>query len=745
MAKKKKSSNKKSIPRKSGRAVSKKKKVTRTERDVSEFWSRDVGLNPSQLKFLRYLTIGLCLIMALLSTRVGLNGDDDVQANYSNDLPSFYTSFGSDTTCFESGAEIKYYGALFELITGASNKVLGFEKDEPAYYSVRHVWNAIFGAIAMYFMAMLLGEIAGFRAALLGLGMIFFSMRFLGHSFFNPKDIPFAAGYMVSVYYIYLLVKYMPAPGRRIWTGVAAGIAMSVGVRVGGVLVIAYLGLFLGLYFLYKYGFGGIFKDMDRLKKYTLSLVVPSAVGLVASLLVWPYGLVNPFENIPESFEAFANFQTAIKVLFASEMVWSAHIPFRYILTWMLITFPVYSLVGLLGFLVFSKGIFTRFNPFAVIIASFAAIFPIVYVLLKGSALYDGWRHFLFVYPSIIIMVTLAWEYALQRFGTTDKMKYVVFGLLGLTALDSALFLVRNSSLPYVYFNPTVGGIKGATGDYELDYWGASVKQAIEWLDDEGIIGTDMTDTVTITSNFSHAAQVYTKKYGGKVQVNYVRWRQRNDRKWDYGIFINRFVDGSYIRNGYWPTSKTIHTLKANGAPIAIIEKADDPDFAYLGSEGIRQQNWQAALTNYQKEVEAHPDNELAWTGIGMAYLNLNQPQPAKAPLDKALEITPENQNALNFLGYYHFVTNQHNEARTVLTRAIDLHSTNVTAMLYLGRIEALAQNYPKALEYANDCINTNANFGQCYQLAADVYDAMGDPANAQAYRNALSQLGGGR
>ena len=740
---------KKKQVRKTGKSTTRSKRTTNrgskgskhsSGTDLTKFWQRDKGLDNDQLRILRYVMLGVALVMCLLSVRVGLNGDDDVQANYSEDLPTFYTSFGKDTTCFVSGPEIKYYGALFELTTGVTNSIIGFEKSEPGYFKVRHVWNAIFGCIAIYFLALLAGEVAGFSSALLSVGLMFFTMRFMGHSLFNPKDIPFAAGYMVSIYYIYLLLKEIPKPSNKTLIGLSVGIAMSVGVRVGGVLVIAYLGLFLGLYFWIKHGLGAVFSR--QVKPYFRSLWIPSVAGLVGALLVWPYGLVSPFQNIPKAFEAFSNFQVAIKVLFDSEMVWSRDIPFRYLLTWIGLTIPVFTLVGVLLLAVFGKGIVRKYNIIALILGAFAFAFPIAYVLASGSILYDGWRHFLFTYPPLVFLVSLSWQYFLDKHQNT-KWKYLVWGLLGLTVVDSAIFLVRNSVYPYVYFNPLAGGIKGAYGDYELDYWGASVKQAVEALEDQGIISMDMTDTITLASNFSHAVQVYTRKFEGKVKVNYVRWRQRYDRPWDYGIFVNRFVDGSYLKQGSWPTSKTIYTIKANGVPVSLVEKDDVNSPAYLGARAIAQQNWAEAIKQLTIEAQNHPDNEMAWIGLGMAHLNQKQLPQAKTALDQAIKIVPDNQNALNFMGYYHFTAGNLNEARPYFIKAGKLHQTNATAYYYLGRIELMQNNHSAALERAKDCINANGNFPNCYQLAAEVYQGMGDQANAQRYLDAFNKLVG--
>ncbi|MCB0668440.1 MAG: hypothetical protein KDC80_21595 [Saprospiraceae bacterium] len=737
MAKRKSSQRKKTTTRK----VRPKASNTPDVRDVSPFWKKDVGLSNREARWLKYITGGVTLIMISLSLRVGLNGDDDVQASYASSITSFYSSFGRDTSCFNSGPEIKYYGALFELITGTTNDLFGFEKEEPAYYQIRHIWSAIFGGVAIYFIALLIGEIAGFQASVLGIIMLFFSMRYLGHSLINPKDIPFAAGYTVSIYFLYQLLKSLPEVRRSTIAGMAAGIMMSVGIRIGGILVIGYLGLFVALYFIWKCGFTSIFRSESR--PYYRAFFLPVILGMLGALLVWPFGLLNPLQNIPAALDAFANFQYAIKVLFDDRQVWSSDIPVEYLLTWMVLTIPIYTLIGALLFLGLLPGILRKFNFIAVFLCLFAFAFPIIYVLASGSILYDGWRHFLFTYPPLIVLVTLAWWTGYQRVKEKKILKYVYGAVLGFCILESAVFLFRNPSFPYVYFNPIAGGIKGAYGSYELDYWGTSVKQAVAALERQGILYEGMQDTVTIGTNFSHAVQVYTHKYNGLVKVNYVRWRQRNDRPWEYGIFVNRFVDGTYLRNGYWPTSKTINTIEVNGWPIAIIEKDALNSDSYIAAQAIVRQDWQEALFYAERETQAHPDNEIAWINLGMAYLNNNQEARAKGPLDQAVKIAPDNQNALNFLGYYFFVMNQLEDSWNTFMKAIELHQTDVTAYYYLARICYERQNYSMGLEYALTGIDYNTNNPLCYQVAAQLYYALGDQANAQRYLTAFNRLSG--
>ena len=110
----------------------------------------------------------------------------------------------------------------------------------------------------------------------------------------------------------------------------------------------------------------------------------------------------------------------------------------------------------------------------------------------------------IFSYTPMVSLVAFAWNYVLEKFEGNKAVTYGTIGILALTAIEPAYFILKNHDYPYIYFNPVAGGMSGAYGNYETDYWGVSMKQGVEWLEEEGIISENMTDTVTIVSNFSY-------------------------------------------------------------------------------------------------------------------------------------------------------------------------------------------------------------------------------------------------
>lgn len=695
----------------------------------------------------RNVFIGLSAVALVttifLSLGSGINGDDYFQNIYADKVLSFYQSMGKDTSTFEvPRGIIKIYGGLFEIATATTNATLGYDAQDEAYHNVRHIWNALFGFTAMLFTGLMAQYIGGWRAGVIALIFIFLTPRFLGHSLMNPKDIPFATGYVMALYFMLIFIRQLPKPTWKTILGLSLGIAVAFGVRAGGILLVAYLGLFVGIAYLLQQGIPALWKK-SRLTLQTIGIsLIPVVAGLGLGLLAWPYGLIDPFKHVPEALKGFTQFSVGIRILFQGEMIFGNEAPPSYLPTWLLNTLPLYIFAGVLIAIIFGKKLLQRYTPFFLFMLLFAFFFPVLFVIAQGSTLYDGWRHLLFTYPPLVAFTALAWDTAIAQFEAKKAILIALIIAMGAMLIEPLSFIVRNPSYPYVYFNPIAGGIRGAYGEFETDYWGVSVKQGLDWMEQQGIISENMTDTVTVISNFSDALDKYAKKkYKGKVKTGYARFRQRYDLKWDYALFASRFVSGTHLQQGTWPPEdKTIHTIKANGVPLLAILKNDN-DLAFRGIEAAKKQDWENAIVLLEQEVAQAPSNEVAWTELARGYLQTNQIAKAKDAAERALAIEPENLQATNLLGLYYLRNNQIAIAQDIFTKSLVFEPRNSLAYYYLAIIDENNNNLAGAISYALKAIDVNKQFREGYQLAAQIYEKMGDNQNAARYRQAFESM----
>ena len=206
----------------------------------------------------------------------------------------------------------------------------------------------------MVFAALFAGEIGGRRAAMLTLVFLVLSPGFLGHSLMNPKDIPFAAGYVVSLYCMLRFIKEMPRPRLRTSVGLALGIGMALGTRVIGVILPAYLVLFVALDLAVKRT--STCRAARGCRYATCSTSWESSLaGYLVALLFWPFALQAPLRHTLEALNGLTNLNVSIRALFKGANVPANQVSWDYLPQWIGRTTPLFTLVGFVGLFFLGK------------------------------------------------------------------------------------------------------------------------------------------------------------------------------------------------------------------------------------------------------------------------------------------------------------------------------------------------------------------------------------------------------
>jgi hypothetical protein len=112
-----------------------------------------------------------------------------------------------------------------------------------------------------------------------------------------------------------------------------------------------------------------------------------------------------------------------------------------------------------------------------------AILLPPTWAIVRHSPLYDGLRHFLFLLPPIAAagattaVGAIAW---IRRRHLV--LALVPAGALALAAADQVRTMAHLHPHEGVYFNRFVGGLPGAFGRYDTDYYGNSYREAFALL-----------------------------------------------------------------------------------------------------------------------------------------------------------------------------------------------------------------------------------------------------------------------
>ncbi len=600
----------------------------------------------------------LLLLMIGVSHQYGVSGDENFHREYGHHIINFYTSLGKDTTAASSSNNgpdslMVFYGGLYDGTATILSKALPSVNE----WNIRHLWNSIFGFMAMLCAGLVAVEVAGWQAGLITLVFMAFSPRFFGESMNNPKDITMAAGYMLTYVFIIKFLKQLPRPTLKTAVGLGISIGVAMGIRIGGLLLIPYLGLFWLLAMSGIYGFGKLFdfsKFGENVWPSFKFVVLASALGYLVSLIFWPYSLMNPFTHPLEALTVAEKFPVRIAVLFQGKLIQSTEVPWNYEPQWMSITTPLFGLIGMALSFLLIPSMKKSGKLLMLAFLYFTILFPLSYIIYKKAVLYDTMRHFFFVYPSIIILSGLAFNYLLSRF--SKNAKYVVLAVMVLLVFLPARFMFANHPNEYVYFNELEGGIKGAFGNYETDYYMNSIKQCADWMKEHENLKQRRSDggKLRLYSNGVSPINAYFKNDTADVSTGYVSYRARAEKDADYEILYSRFVDRELLLSGCFPPEQAVYTVYADGVPLScVIKKTDKSD--YLGIEAMKHGDYEMAVNLLGPYCQKYPKADAALFNLGLAYLqsakDAARVQKGIDALTQCLNLNHDNLYVINVLG----------------------------------------------------------------------------------------------
>jgi hypothetical protein len=436
--------------------------------------------------------MSLCLVLlgaalVFLTFRdYGVTWDEPLHNRYGNFVLDYYTLFFVDKHSLDWN-DIYAYGAAFDMAAAAVNRISSM-----GTYETRHLLNGLVGVLGVVGCCKLGRAIGGARAGFLAALLLLLTPNYYGQMFNNPKDIPFAVGLVWGTYYLARLVPVLPRPPLRLLAKLGATIGLAMGVRVGGFLLVCYLGLLLAVSALWRAAAARRAWLLVELGWASLWRVLLPVV-LVAypiMLMCWPWAQTDPLFNPLGALVHFSHFYYSLSTLFAGQLVPASDPPWAYLPTYialavpelvlvLLICAPVVAVIGLWR----SRFCIRREDALMSFLVGWGIVFPIAYAIAIKSTLYNGMRHLIFVLPLIAIAAALVADQALIRLERFPyrPMIYTALALYSLVHLSIMAMLHPNE---YVYYNAFVGGVEGAQRKFNLDYWANSYAEAVQGLED---------------------------------------------------------------------------------------------------------------------------------------------------------------------------------------------------------------------------------------------------------------------
>ena len=596
-----------------------------------------MSIATNQNIIIKGLLVASAVIVIVLSMSASISGDEDIHFKYGDRIINFFTSLGEDKSYQDEVRGPDYaYNFTFDAGIELAQRATGY--GDP--HQLRHMFNAMIGWLIALISAFIAKRYFGLTSAVLTFIFLLISPKFLGHSFNNPKDIPFAFGYILGLYSIFRFCDALPKPSWRQALEVGLAIGLCLNFRIGGLLLIPYFGLFVLGRFLTRRGASAFAKEhWADYGQIFIKGVVACVVAYLLMIVFWPFALEAPLTNPLKSLDIMSDFAIGIRQLFEGVNVTSTELPSNYIYKWMYLSIPLVVLLGLvvLPFSYYRHN--TKKRTFVILCLLFSIVFPVAYAIMGDSNVYGGWRHFIFVYPPLVILSAAGYRYLVKSVVAKNAtLQYASYGVLGLLCIHPVWHIAKNHPIEYVYFNEISGGIDSKYGNYEMDYYMHSYWPAIKWLEKEGILNDR--DEITLATNHGYSGRYYTRNYDN-VKALYTRYYERLSRDWDYAIYVNVYIDQAEIKNDQFPPSGTIHTIDVNGKPMCAIVKR--PSKASIGySDDLKSGNNALAIQKLRSYYNDDQDNFEANINLALLYNKLGQRDSLTFFLNEAKRVNPQ-------------------------------------------------------------------------------------------------------
>jgi hypothetical protein len=486
----------------------------------------------------------------------GMSWDETVQREYGEMVRNYVV--GEDDELLSHPR--RHYGPVYQIGLVSIEHVAGLE-DTRSVYLMRHLVTFIVFWTGVLFFYLLCGRLFGsWKIGLLASALLVLSPRIFAHGFYNPKDIPFMSVFIISMY---TLVRYLD---RRTFAMVAVHALVSailIDIRiVGGLIPALTVGLVVHSALADR-------RTDHAAGRIILSLGIYVVLLSGFTVLFWPSLWKGPVTGVMEALRVMGHHPWRGVVLYLGTETPVRELPWHYLPVWIAISTPVFLIALLASGIVFSARclvagrktcVTTRRNTVLVLVW---LLFPPVYSIASDATLYDTWRQLFFIYPALLIisvagLVSLVRLLRVRLSGTSLRVILLIVALpVAFDLAHAAFFMVKHHPYQHLYFNGLVGGIRGADGRFELDYWGLSYREGLEY-----ILEHDKHDSI----------KVYVP---GKVGRDSIQMLRADERK--RLVLVDKPVEANYyLTNFRWQDKRLaagdeFHSVEVGGVKILTI------------------------------------------------------------------------------------------------------------------------------------------------------------------------------
>ena len=450
--------------------------------------------------------LALCALFAIVGGAVlddyGMGFDEITQRRIASANADYIITGGGDGRYGLYHEDYRYFGVVFEMPLLLTERALGLQ-DTRHIYLTRHLLTHLFFIAGGFACGMLAYRMLGDRwIALLAMPLFLLHPRLYAHSFFNSKDIPFAALMVIALYLAHRAFRKNTL-GAFLLCGIATGLAINL--RVFG-LMLPPIVLAMRALDLWQ-------ADKAERMRILATAGIFIAAALATAYITHPHYWENPLRFI-ESASVSSQHPRMLRIinLFMGETYMSDAAPWNYVPVWFAITAPpVALLLGAVGAASVCwqaiarplAALRDREIRFRVLLLG-CFVMPVAAVIALQANIYNGWRYMHFLWgPFCLLAAVGLYAIANNNVGKSGlkiaarlpgwvrgcghlhmARRALAYGVVGFGLITTLTAMAALHPHQQVYFNALADAkTPGALGErYDMDYWHIAQRQLLEHL-----------------------------------------------------------------------------------------------------------------------------------------------------------------------------------------------------------------------------------------------------------------------
>jgi len=125
----------------------------------------------------------------------------------------------------------------------------------------------------------------------------------------------------------------------------------------------------------------------------------------------------------------------------------------------------------------------------------------------------------------------------------------------------------------------------------------------------------------------------------------------------------------------------------------------NNEDYYKMGTVLFAKKEYEKAIELFKKAIEINPQNDAAYTYIGIAHKNKEEYSQAIEAYKKAIDINPKSDNAYYNMGFTYEFQKEYKQAIKSYINAVTINSKNAGAYYNMGMLYELQEEYKEAIE----------------------------------------------